>query len=80
MAANGHYPGRNDLYLLVLDPERIPVEVRWEESEPPMRFPHAYGPVPTAAVLDVSPTGRTRTASSPRRRSRRWTPRPAPPA
>ena len=53
VAANGHYPGRNDLYLLVLDPERIPVEVRWEESEPPMRFPHAYGPVPTTAVLDV---------------------------
>ena len=55
VAANGHYAGRNDLYLLVLDPERIDVEVRWEESEPPMHFPHAYGPVPTAAVLDVLP-------------------------
>jgi uncharacterized protein (DUF952 family)/GNAT superfamily N-acetyltransferase len=55
VAANGHYAGRNDLYLLVLDPERIDVEVRWEESEPPMRFPHAYGPVPTAAVVDVLP-------------------------
>ena len=55
VAANGHYAGRTDLYLLVLDPERIPVEVRWEESEPPMRFPHAYGPVPTTAVLDVLP-------------------------
>lgn len=53
VAANGHYPGRDDLYLLVLDPARIGVEVRWEESEPSMRFPHAYGPVPTAAVLDV---------------------------
>jgi uncharacterized protein (DUF952 family)/ribosomal protein S18 acetylase RimI-like enzyme len=53
VAANGHYPGREDLHLLVLDPARIPVEIRWEESEPPMRFPHAYGPVPTAAVLDV---------------------------
>ena len=55
VAANGHYAGRTDLYLLVLDPERIRVEVRWEESEPPMRFPHAYGPVPTTAVLDVLP-------------------------
>ena len=55
VAANGHYAGRRDLYLLVLDPERIDVEVRWEESEPPMSFPHAYGPVPTAAVIDVLP-------------------------
>jgi uncharacterized protein (DUF952 family)/GNAT superfamily N-acetyltransferase len=55
VAANGHYAGRNDLYLLVLDPERIDVEVRWEESEPPMRFPHAYGPVPASAVLAVEP-------------------------
>jgi uncharacterized protein (DUF952 family)/GNAT superfamily N-acetyltransferase len=55
VAANGHYAGRNDLYLLVLDPERIDAPVRWEESEPPMRFPHAYGPVPTAAVVDVLP-------------------------
>jgi uncharacterized protein (DUF952 family)/GNAT superfamily N-acetyltransferase len=53
IAANGHYPGRNDLYLLVLDPKRIPVEVRWEESEPSISFPHAYGPVPTSAVTDV---------------------------
>ena len=36
-------------------PRGSPVEIRWEESEPPMRFPHAYGPVPTAAVLDVLP-------------------------
>ncbi len=53
VAANGHYPGRADLYLLVLDPARIDAPVRWEESEPSMLFPHAYGPVPTAAVVDV---------------------------
>jgi GNAT superfamily N-acetyltransferase len=45
--------------LLVLDPARLGVEVRWEPGVPgdpeSMRFPHAYGPVPTAAVVDVLP-------------------------
>jgi uncharacterized protein (DUF952 family)/ribosomal protein S18 acetylase RimI-like enzyme len=53
------YPGRDDLYLLVLDPARIPAEVRWEPGVPgdpaAMRFPHAYGPVPIPAVLAVVP-------------------------
>jgi uncharacterized protein (DUF952 family)/GNAT superfamily N-acetyltransferase len=53
------FPGRTDLVLLVLDPDRIVVPVRFEPglpTDPPsMRFPHAYGPVPTAAVLAVLP-------------------------
>lgn len=54
------FAGRDDLQLLVLDPaalERAGVEVRWEPGVPgdpdAMRFPHAYGAVPTAAVVDV---------------------------
>ena len=35
VAANGHYAGRTDLYLLVLDPARIPVEVRWLRTRCP---------------------------------------------
>ncbi|WP_232661718.1 GNAT family N-acetyltransferase [Pseudonocardia sp. TRM90224] len=53
------FAGRSDLMLLVLDPERIGVEVRWEPGVPSdpasMTFPHAYGPVPTSAVLAVLP-------------------------
>lgn len=51
--------GRTDVWLLVLDPARIPAEVRWEPGLPTdpesMRFPHAYGPVPLAAVTAVLP-------------------------
>ena len=53
------FPGRTDLVLLVLDPDRIGVPVRFEPGVPTdpasMRFPHAYGPVPAAAVLAVLP-------------------------
>lgn len=57
LPANRLYAGRPDIYLLAVDPGRVPVEVRWEEGDPPdasgQHFPHAYGPVPTAAVLAV---------------------------
>lgn len=57
--ANHLFTGRTDVQLLVLDPERIGAEVRWEDGDPPhpdgMQFPHAYGPVPTSAVLAVHP-------------------------
>jgi uncharacterized protein (DUF952 family)/ribosomal protein S18 acetylase RimI-like enzyme len=59
LPANRLYTGRHDVYLLALDPDRIGVPVRWEPGVPgdpaSMRFPHAYGPVPTAAVLAVLP-------------------------
>jgi uncharacterized protein (DUF952 family)/GNAT superfamily N-acetyltransferase len=51
------FAGRGDLLLLALDPDRVGVDVRFEPGLPEdpasMRFPHAYGPVPTAAVLAV---------------------------
>jgi uncharacterized protein (DUF952 family) len=59
LPANRLFRGRSDILLLVIDPARIGVEVRWEPGVPgdpeSMRFPHAYGPVPTAAVLRVVP-------------------------
>lgn len=59
LPANRLFAGRDDLNLLVLDPARIGVQVRYEPglpTDPPsMRFPHAYGPVPTTAVLAVVP-------------------------
>ncbi|OLT13356.1 hypothetical protein BJF78_03095 [Pseudonocardia sp. CNS-139] len=59
LPADRLYAGRTDLALLVLDPDRIGVPVRHEPGVPTdpasMRFPHAYGPVPAAAVLGVLP-------------------------
>ena len=58
LPANQLFPGRTDILLLVLDPERIGVDVRWEpgqHGDPElMRFPHAYGPVPVDAVRAVT--------------------------
>jgi uncharacterized protein (DUF952 family) len=58
LPANRLFPGRTDILLLVLDPDRIGVEVRWEpgtHGDPgTMRFPHAYGPVPVDAVRAVT--------------------------
>jgi uncharacterized protein (DUF952 family)/GNAT superfamily N-acetyltransferase len=57
--AEALYPGRRDLALLVVDPARLPDPVRFEDGVPPhpdgIRFPHLYGPLPTAAVIAVVP-------------------------
>ena len=53
------FPGRRDLVLLVVDPRRLADPVREEPGAPEdpedMRFPHLYGPLPTAAVVAVVP-------------------------
>jgi len=59
LPAGRMFPGRPDVWLLVLDPDRLGVEVRYEPGLPTdptsMLFPHAYGPVPLAAVTAVLP-------------------------
>ena len=59
LPANRLYAGRDDLLLLVIDPERLEAEVRWEPGVPTdpdsMRFPHLYGSLPVAAVTSVVP-------------------------
>jgi len=53
------FPGRRDVVLLVVDPARLADPVRLEPGVPgdpaSMRFPHLYGPLPTAAVVGVVP-------------------------
>jgi uncharacterized protein (DUF952 family) len=55
LPANRLYAGRTDLVLLVIDPARIDVPVRWEPGAPPdplgAWFPHVYGPIPASAVV-----------------------------
>jgi uncharacterized protein (DUF952 family)/GNAT superfamily N-acetyltransferase len=59
LPANRLYAGRDDLLLLVIDPDRLTAEVRWEPGVPTdpesMRFPHLYGPLPVTAVTSVIP-------------------------
>jgi uncharacterized protein (DUF952 family) len=42
------FPGRHDLTLLEIDPQRLNAEVRWEGG-----FPHLYGPLDVAAVVSA---------------------------
>ncbi|MFD4759990.1 DUF952 domain-containing protein [Streptomyces sp. NPDC058439] len=43
-----------DLVVLVIDPARLPVPVRYEPVAPGgEEFPHIYGPVPVDAVVEV---------------------------
>lgn len=59
LPADRLFRGRSDVLLLVIDPARIGAEIRWEPGVPgdpeSMRFPHAYGPIPAAAVTATLP-------------------------
>ncbi|MEU3860888.1 DUF952 domain-containing protein [Streptomyces sp. NPDC028722] len=54
----GDYDGPDELVVLVVDPARVGAPVRYETVGPGgEEFPHVYGPVPVAAVVDVEPWG-----------------------
>jgi uncharacterized protein (DUF952 family) len=59
LPANRLFAGRTDLVVLHIDPARLSDPVRWEPgvaTDPDaMLFPHLYGPLPTAAVVNVTP-------------------------
>lgn len=59
LPAHRLYAGRTDLVLLSIDPARLTSPVRWEPgvaSDPDaMVFPHLYGALPLAAVINVTP-------------------------
>ncbi|MGW6911518.1 MULTISPECIES: DUF952 domain-containing protein [unclassified Streptomyces] len=50
----GSYDGPDELVVLVVDPARLDVPLKYEAPEPGSEeFPHVYGPIPVAAVVDV---------------------------
>lgn len=54
--ANQRFRGRTDLVVLHIDPARLGVEIRHENLEGGTDlFPHVYGKIPVAAVVDVTP-------------------------
>ena len=48
-----HFRGAGPLLVLVLDPDAIAPDLRWEESHPGEAFPHVYAPIPVEAVVAV---------------------------
>ena len=48
-----YFRGAGPLLVLVLDPDAVAPDLRWEESHPGERFPHVHAPIATTAVLAV---------------------------
>ena len=48
-----HFRGAGPLLVLVLDPDAIAPDLRWEESPPGEVFPHVYAPIALRAVKAV---------------------------
>ncbi len=51
-----HYPGRRDLVLLAVAPDKVGSRLVWEDLYGSgVEFPHLYGPIELAAVVSVQP-------------------------
>ena len=56
VVAAAYYQGVPDLLLLVIDPERVGPELRYEQVPgQPDPYPHIYGPLNLDAVLETRP-------------------------
>jgi uncharacterized protein (DUF952 family) len=48
-----HFHGQSGLVLLSVDAGRLGEALKWEPSRGGALFPHLYGPLPIAAVIDA---------------------------
>ncbi len=55
--ANAFYRATPDLVALVLDETLLDAPVQWDAT-PDGRFPHLYGPLERAAIVDIVPLQR----------------------
>lgn len=54
--AEARFAGRTDLVLLTIDPNLLTAPVVWEDlADEGEDFPHVYGPIERAAVLEARP-------------------------
>lgn len=51
--ANKFFSHQQELIILCIDSQRVPVEIKYEESEPGEQFPHIYGSLNIDAVVKV---------------------------
>ena len=52
--ARRHFAGLRDLVRLTVDADALGAALRWEPSRGGALFPHLYGPLDCALVLEVS--------------------------
>jgi uncharacterized protein (DUF952 family) len=50
-----YFHGQDDLWLLAVETDRLDAELRWEASRRGALFPHLYGSLPVAAVIEARP-------------------------
>jgi uncharacterized protein (DUF952 family) len=56
LVANAFYQGAPDLLLLVIDPDLVGPEIRYEPVPgQPQPYPHIYGPLNLDAVVETRP-------------------------
>lgn len=53
--ARRHFAGQPDLLVLEVEGDALGPALKWEPSRGGELFPHLYGPLDCAAVLDVHP-------------------------
>ncbi len=53
--ANRIFAGRTDLRILVVDVDKLTAPLKVEDSYGHGSFPHVYGPIDKAAVIEVVP-------------------------
>ncbi len=53
--AQRHRAGQQGLLLLVIDPDRVGPEIRYEEAKNGEAYPHIYGPLNIDAVTSTQP-------------------------
>ncbi len=50
-----HFAGQDDLVLLSVDADALGTALRWEPSRGGAEFPHLYGPLQLAHVIEAQP-------------------------
>ena len=50
-----YYQNTPDLLLLHVDPDKLAAELKYEPATSNKLFPHLYGPIDRAAIVEVQP-------------------------